>query len=219
MVWEIEIILGWDIPICPCCRTWDTFYIYPQEYRDEVIASRYDLDNSFLSIYRDTKWKVRGFVNGYVSDFYTIYHQEFQSYYQDRAIKIVESKLQRKYDCDLSQPLLSLNHMWADQWCVSLTLLYHLLKTICENISIDFPHIDSIYDSILNNPIHGIHHSIWAKKLDMTSYLKSDVISDDFPVDMMFHPNWIDQTLKKLGESPKAFFRENIGNIKKIVNG
>ncbi len=218
-VWEIESILSSEFPHCPCCSSQATFYIYDEKYRDESIAPRYSKWDSFLSLYYDISWEVRWFVDGYISDIYDVYDNEFRPYYQDKTLQILEHELVSNYGVDIQDPILSLNHMWAEQGYVSLPLLYNLLKTICENISRDFPHIDSIYDSILNNPIHGIHYAIWAEKLNMTQYLKPDIISDDFPVDMMFHKNGIETTLSKLWDNARSFFRENIGSIKKIVNG
>lgn len=210
---DIERLFPGDAIGCPSCQCSDTYYIYDEQYRDENIAARYKSKDSFLSIYKDMSWEIRGFVDAYVSDFHTIYQKEFAPYYIPETQQQIIKKIGPQ-----TLPMLSLNHMWAQQWYVSLILLYHLLKTICIDISHDYPCIDAIYDSILANPIHGIHHAIWAHRLHMTSYLQPDIISEQYPVDMMYHKNAISQTLFHLSHTPMVFFRQYKDTIKSIVN-
>lgn len=217
-VTRIEQLLETGVPDCPSCGSDSTNHIFDENYRDSDITQRYQFDESFLTVYKDTTGEVKGFINAYISDFDTIYTKEFAPFYGEDARSMTYEGICRVLGDEMPDKILALNNMWAEQWCVSMTLLYHLLKTICQDISQYQPNITWIYDSIIGNKVHSMHRIIWGQRLHITDHLQENSINMNFPTDIMPHPNAIETTLRNLWDSSFSFFKQHAAAIKSVVN-
>ena len=214
---HIESVLwGW-IPHCPNCSSDATHHIFGEQYRDEDIIPRYEFEKSFLTVYKDTAWEIRWFINAYIADFDTIYTKEFEPFYGAATKESVGSEIFQRFQHSMPKEMISMNNLWAEQNHVSPMLLYYLVTAIAESMSRDFSDTPWIYDSILWNITHGMYHIFWGTRLWADWWLKENVIWAQFKTDIMIHPYMPSAILENAWEGSKVFFSQNIASIKNFV--
>ncbi len=216
-VHEIEAVLWNECPDCPSCKSNDTYHVFDEEYRDTSIATRYSFEESFLTVFCDISWEIRGFMNAYVTDFDTIYDKEFEPFYGESTRPIVAKKIQDIIRQDIPEKMIWVNNIWTEQPYASMTIYYYILKSLCHHLSMEHSDMLWLWDSILWNATNGLYHICWWERLEVDSYLDDSVINEDFKTDIMLHKNTFADTLDQLWDSPRDFFRKHIWTIKNIV--
>lgn len=213
---EIERILEITIsPNCPSC-SWHTEYVFWENYIEDII-SRYQFNTSFLCLYKDFNHKIRGFMDGYISDISTIYNREFDYYYSDVGEKQIIKKIESILDRPIAQELLCITALWVDQENASMFIIYNLMKKFFQDVLSYNPEVCGIYESVLGTNTHSIYEVCWAERIYWLAWRTATNVNNNITGDIFIHPYISWKFIKWFGDSLKSFLKENRIDIKKIL--
>ena len=196
-----------------------TSEIYWEEYI-ECIRERYNQSVTFLTTFRGNNWEIHWFVDWYVSDFSTIYRQEFQWYYDgiglDRIIRRIEKLLWKE---------LPDNILACSAWCLkqthqSLYTTYNLMKVFYRSIYESQWHILGIYESVIWTNTHAIYHITWAQRswiINLLNNKQQDKTHSKYESDILIHPDAAYSSTKGLEPDLKNFLRKHSCTIREII--
>ncbi len=216
---EIQKILGnLHIP-CQLCSG-DTSEIFWEEYIQDIM-NRYKNYTSFLTTFRDETGEIQWFLDGYISDFDTIYENEFQSYYgniwKPTVRKLTEKLLWRS----LPDKMLTNSAMCISQQYRSLFVTYDLMKNFYTDLHEKEWNILGIYEASIWSNTHAIYHALGGRSIWIsTDPAFSDVIKDtntDYKSDIGLREDIWAACKDGLGLSLKSFYKQHKGTIKEII--
>lgn len=216
---EIENIL-WKPMICCTKCGWESQPIFPEQYREEI-SSRYSFAESFLSVYRDLNGQIHGFMDGYISNFSTIYKREFEHYYGENSEKVSRrvGELLGINPWDVSSWFVCITALWTDEEHASMFTIYALLKSLCSTVALEHPHINAVYESVLWTNTHAIYHACGWQRI-RTDTLDLGWVSNThewYVSDIFVHKDAPSQFLHTLWGNLKNFIRWSKGKIEEIV--
>lgn len=208
---------GASIHTCDCCGT-QTTPIYSEEYKQEIWARHLNHKESFLVVYRDTQNIIRGFFDGYVSDFDTLFENELSSYYSIETKEEIKKRIQM-LGWNIQRDILCPSALWTDVWFQNMYIIHALMYTFYYEVYIRLWRIDAMYESVLWTNTHAMYEVTGAKKLGFW-WLSSEQwgAHSDFKSDIFFHPNVWERSITWLSTSMKEFMRQNGRDIKMILS-
>ena len=216
---DIERILNIQKKDLQCTKCWDSVeYIFPVDTYIDDISSRYEFNTSFLSLYRDYDWKICGFMDGYVSDINSIYSREFENYYSHVWKTIIRKKMEAIIQQKLPKELLCITALWTDQNNASMLIVYELMKAFFNATIWYNPYLYGTYESILWTNTQAIYEICWWKRIySLDHHNVSENIKKWLEWDIFIHPYiWV-TSMNVLWEKSKNFMKNNITQIKKIL--
>jgi len=160
---HIQALL-WN-PHIPCkiCNG-DTSEIYGQQYIESVQA-RYREYTSFLTTFRDHSGEIQWFLDGYISDFDTIYKNEFKSYYDGIGKEVVRKWVEKQLWQDIPEKMLVNSAMCISEKYKSMYITYDLMKTFYTDLLQSEWDILWIYEASIWSNTHAIYHALWGRSI------------------------------------------------------
>lgn len=211
---KIEEALWWKKPNCPICH-WKTLPIFDRNEYIEEIRDRYSWSvESFLTVYRDNNWAVRGFVDWYVDWFDKIYKREFNYYYWQIWEKWIAERISKNLWIDLPNFILLVSAMWMDEWSRSLNTLYQLMKNFFNYIHQTRWDMLWMIESTLWSNTHAIYHAMWARKVWIP---ESETNNKARPSDIFVQENAVSAYVNWLSWNYKDFFRQKSASMKEVL--
>lgn len=216
---QIQTLL-WNPEIsCQLCNG-KTSEIYGKQYIESV-QERYKKYTSFLTTFRDESGEIQGFLDGYISDFDTIYENEFSVYYDKIGKERVRKMVQNALAEEMPERMLTNSAMCISEKYRSLFITYDLMKNFYTDLHKREWNILWIYEASLWSNTHAIYHALWWRGVwiwgnpefnntieETNSHYKSDIGVRKNIAEAC--KNWLQWSLK-------LFLKEHKAAIRKIV--
>lgn len=213
-----EILKITDIP-CISCNS-KTEFIYDRNEYIEEIRDRYNNSiESFLTVYRDPKWEIRGFFDWYLDTFDNIYDKEFDYYYSSIWKKWLKEIIEFNTQIQLPENILLCSALWMEESYKNFFALHDIIKEFFLNIFIlKWGNVFGIAESTLGSNTHSIYHSAWAIKTWILSKQNSINNKKEWIVsDIFIHP-WITNSyINKFWNSPRDFLKKYWNKMKEVL--
>jgi len=172
---KIEELLWSPEVLCKCCGS-KMSRTYGTEYMSDIYE-RYQDDESYLWVLRDSKWVIQGFIDGYVNDFSTIYRREFFWYYrelisQDDLREFIEQKLW----CPLPNRILFWTSLAVSERHKSLQNVYKLLQLFFATMNPDVRTL-CISEARIWTNISKVYSKNWAYPIWISEVIDTSKLS------------------------------------------
>ena len=167
-VTQLEEIMQLDAIKCNDCWS-DTDFIYDEDKNLPEIKSRLlDRPDSYLVLARDEEWIVRGFMDGYVAEFMSIYQHELESHYARVWREVIESFIRKKLWWDMPNQFLSFSSLWTEQRYQSFYIIYQMLRVFFDSIPDE--QLDTMWITELDTggSLHAFYHCLGVQKLGLS---------------------------------------------------
>ena len=207
---EINSIL-WNPQIqCTHCWSKDTEYMYGEQYKSSI-RERYKNPRSYLTLAKTIEWETVGFMDGYISDFTTIYDNEFKFYYDElweETLKlIIESKMKAQFPSEF----LSLTSVCLKWEHCSLFIIFQLLKSFYKQLESINPNTQGIAELDPHSSLYKLYKLLGCYSLDInnTPEYKKKIKNKNWDSDIYIFPKsteeysyllsqiWLKQLLKQ----------------------
>lgn len=215
---KIEEALWWEKPNCPICH-WKTLPVFDRNKYIDEIRERYSLSvDSFLTVYRDSKWDIRWFFDWYLDNFENIYRREFEDYYSCYWVEWIKRVIRKNYWIELPEVILLCSALWMDEWSKNFNILYELIRQFFLRIYIEYWWgVFWMAESTLWSNTHSIYHSVWAQRvwiLELWWWKNHKIWWKEN--DLFIHPMITADYFSKLKIWPREFLRENSRKMKEV---
>lgn len=219
-VWRLEQILALDSIKCQNCDS-DTVPIWWEDYIEGIRERFADLE-SFITTFRDENWEIRWFTDGYINDFEVMYKRELEHYYYLVWPDKIKGMIEKLISWKLPDKLLIHNTTWLESNFSSLKTFLLLLKQFYVNLKPQwYDDIIWIYESTIWTTIHSIYHSVWWKRLWLTSWDDYwEIVSNtywEFKSDIFIHEGIVPSFNETLNVSLKTFMKNNSAKIREVL--
>lgn len=150
----------WNPEVCCQICTWNTTEMYGEAYIESV-QDRYKKYTSFITTFRDETGDIQGFLDGYISDFDTIYENEFSGYYDSIGKSKVRTLTEQALWEELPTRILTNSAMCISEKYKSLFITYDLMKNFYTDLYERQWNILWIYEASIWSNTHAIYHALW----------------------------------------------------------
>jgi hypothetical protein len=192
-------------------------YIYDRNIYIEDIRDRYlNTIESFLTVFRDWKWEIRGFADWYIDSFDNIYNNEFLYYYWLEYKKQIKIKIESILKMTIPNKLLVWTSIWLEEKFKSFYFLYEMIKKYFFNISDENKNILWLAESKIWSNTHWIYHSMWAKRLLVNTCIKNK--NSNFESDIFIHPNAVIDYRNEFQNSLRLFLKKHSNVMKEVLS-
>lgn len=211
---KIEEALWWEKPNCPICH-WKAIPIFDRNQYIDEIRDRYSWSvQSFLTVYRDSKWDIRWFIDWYVDWLDKIYRREFEHYYWKIWADWIKERIKRNLWIDLPNFILLVSAMWMDEWSKNFSILYQLMRSFFNYIYQTRWDMLWMIESTLWSNTHAIYHAIWARRVWIPE-IETD--NKTRPSDIFVQENAVSAYVNWLSWNYREFFKQKGAAMKEVL--
>lgn len=164
---EIERIFC-NTPKCDICDV-ELIHIFSQEKYIKEIQQRYSF-KAHLVLMKDENSSIVWFMDGYSSDFDTIYNIEFSDHYnrigKEKIVQHIETILWE----EIPGEVFNCCSMWTRENLMNLHNIYMLLQTFFMNFPNSFDHILWISELNSGGTLDKMYKGLWSQDIWMQQY-------------------------------------------------
>lgn len=163
-VWKIEKILWLKTVSCKVC--WEeTEHMFWKNYINDILE-RYNETDSYLTIYRDNTWEIRGFTDWYVSDLKSIFDREFKNYYSDIWIEKIKSFVKWALLWIIPDKFLLCCSIWLEWKYRNNQVLFELYRLFHKNVVDTWNgNLIWIYEAVIWSRMQKLYSAFWAQQI------------------------------------------------------
>jgi len=183
---EIELEYNTSSILCLNCKS-DTVHCFsPEEYIQDI-RDRYN-QKALLVVMKQQDTLV-GFMDGYVSDFGTIYYKEFEEHYQDMGLEKLTEMIQWKLGEIIPEEVFSCTSMWTRESYMNFTNIYLLLQNFFKNFPQEYDNILGISEIRLGWSLDRLYSILWSQKVGTSEYSELIRTSDTYMSEIFLQEN------------------------------
>lgn len=205
-VTKLEEIYLWDNLDCKKCNSANTEFIYDISKNIEIFINRYK-EQAFLVLSYDEIWDVVWFCDWYISDFSTIFLNEFLYHYHKFDSIQIENKIMEKLDLQELNKILCFSSLWTYEKYVNYNYIYDLLRSFFRSINFDLE-IPWITELDKNNSLYKIYQMMGSISLWLDKNIVWNV-SQNYNSDICVFPNPISDFKNKYDVSFRSLVKNH----------
>lgn len=204
---KILDLLSWDSIRCNGCWN-DTEFLYWPEYIAKI-RERYSKSVSYLTVYRDDEWEIRGFIDWYIDNFTTIYQREFLSYYWEVWINLFTDYIKKKLKAEMPKLLMACPSIWIEEKYSNFFTMFELIKFFSNSVDDLYKDVLWISEAIIWTVSHKIYNSIWTIQVWITnSEIDCKTKNNKYVSDVFIHPHIISSYRDKFNLPIRSYLME-----------
>lgn len=208
---------GWyDTISCKQCH-WDTQLLYPESYKQNI-ASRYQEKESYVAVWRNKKWEIHAYMDGYVDCFDVIFNDLFGVYYTENAQEFIEEVLRNTIKAQIPEKMLVWSGIGMAEKHKNFFVIYRLIKAFFEKVWENNLGIMGIAESKLGTNMNALYDTMGWERLHI-----NDKFSRFFhrhstnDTDMYVQRDPIKDYTTRFQKPVKDFLKENRHMLHKIM--
>jgi ribosomal protein S27E len=192
----VERSSHWYIKCLDCSGR--THLVFSQDYKEEI-RERYKTEDTYVTLYRDSNWSIKGFSDWSITTVRDFYKRELEHYYSHVWLDSIQTKVDDVLGLGVSSSFIfACNAIGVYPWYNNIFtyLLYYFYSYVSQEVW----RIDGIYESSLGTKPHDIYIKSWAQPLSIGHHAENNNTSQSIRSDVFVHKDITETSMRFLSE-------------------